>query len=365
MWTFPEVLLCPGQSVKVYNRSGNLRSPMVVPKNQFASRVWTYMDADISRNLIDHYLGNISLSRLELAVLALKCLYSRHTTMYMAGDQAYALMGLLRLRPQIDKTDTAFQAFSRLSLANDSDMLLERYICTLPVQPDQPWYNMDDTYESSLWDITPSCQVAAICDDDTIIVDGARGISVRWKSFYPVYWSSGPSIKRKIASLLMEWNGVVFILAVILFLFGSALFFFGTILMILGAILLSVFLYIWLMTPKLVRLFYGGKFAEVQAEMFGFEGHLNAPTIERAIFGGNFGRFEWSANGSPLSRSFVNQFGERIGMDPSNDQEVRMKIEAAKQARPGDMRVSSTHRGRERFLTCSRFSRLWTRTTCS
>lgn len=92
--------------------------------------------------MIDHFLGNINLSRVELAVLALKCLFNRKTTEYLPGDQAYALMSLLRQRPQIDRTDTAFQAFSRLFLANDSDRLLERYIalcsCT-SINPGMIW----------------------------------------------------------------------------------------------------------------------------------------------------------------------------------------------------------------------------------
>ncbi|KIL95921.1 hypothetical protein FAVG1_00659 [Fusarium avenaceum] len=362
MWTFPEVLLSPGRNISVYTRDGNLQSPMVVSKNQFAAQVWTYMDSDVARHLIDHYLGSINLSRLEQAVLALKCLYSRHTTEYLPGDQAYALMGLLRLRPQVDRTDTAFQAFSRLSLANDSDRLLERYICTLPLDKDQAWYNMEDAYESSLWDITPYCQVAGIAENDTIIIDGAWGISIRWKSFYPVYWSTGPSWKRYLAAIAIEWSGAFFIIAIALIAAGAAAnsassssssssaspYSFttttttgssGTAMIIPGVIFLILFLYIWVIAPNLVRVIYGGKFADTQAEMFGFEGHLNAPTIERAIFGGNFGRFSWSTNGSPLSRSVVNEFGERVGVDPCKDPEVRMKVEAAKQARPGDMRI--------------------------
>ncbi len=113
MWTFPEVLLSPGRDIAVYTRGGNLRAPLRVPKNQFAARVWGASDADESRQLVDHYLGNLGLSRLELAVTALKCLYNRGTTEYLPGDQAYALMGLLRLRPQVDQTDTPFQAFAR------------------------------------------------------------------------------------------------------------------------------------------------------------------------------------------------------------------------------------------------------------
>ena len=86
-------------------------SPRFLGKNQFAGKAWE--DAAVSKQLVDHYLGNIDLSRLELAVLALKCLYSRDTTQYFLGDQAYALMGLLRVRPLIDDTDSRFQAFAR------------------------------------------------------------------------------------------------------------------------------------------------------------------------------------------------------------------------------------------------------------
>jgi hypothetical protein len=111
MWTFPEVLLSQKDTTKVYTRTRKLDSPLVIPKNQFADKVWT--DATVSRQLIDHYVGNLGLSRLELVVLALECLESRQTTQYLPGDHSYALMGLLRLRPKTDRTDTAFQAFAR------------------------------------------------------------------------------------------------------------------------------------------------------------------------------------------------------------------------------------------------------------
>jgi hypothetical protein len=87
---------------------------------------------------------------------------------------------------------------------------------------------------------------------------------------------------------------------------------------------------------------YGEKPYEVQAEMFGFEGYLDAESIERAIFGGNFGRFTWSTNGSPLSRSIVNEFGEKTGIDPCLDPDVSHKVARAQASLPGDMRVSSS-----------------------
>ncbi len=44
--------------------------------------------------------------------------------------------------------------------------------------------------------------MAAICDDDTIMVDGARGASIRWKSFYPEGFRTEFLWKRYFALLL-------------------------------------------------------------------------------------------------------------------------------------------------------------------
>lgn len=334
MWTFPEVLLSPGQTIAVYTRGSDLRAPLRVSKNQFAGRVWNASDATEARQLIDHYIGSLGLSRLELAVTALKCLYNRYTTEHLAGDRAYALMGLLRLRPQVDQTDTPFQAFARLSLANDSDKLVERYFCTLPVSMTQPWYTMDDAYNSRLWDIEPYCQVAGICDENTVILDGARGASIRWKSFFPVGFETGPSFKRQMAVLAMHNNGTVFVMGIVLCSFSRVV----PLLAFFGVVLLLLAIWIWLQSPRLIRTTYGGKLTDVQAALFGFEGYINAPAVERSIFGGCFDRIGWSANGSPLSRSVVED-GERFGVDPTKDPAVRELVERAKHARPGDMRV--------------------------
>jgi hypothetical protein len=197
---------------------------------------------------------------------------------------------------------------------------------------------MQDAYESSLWDINPTCQVAAICDNDTVVLDGAFGASIRWKSFYPVWYNRGESWKRIIATKIIEYN--TYFIAFASYLFSTNV----MELIVLGVIFLFTWLYFWFMTPKLVRITYGGKFTDVQATFFGVEGYLNAATIERAIFGGVFGRMSWSTCGSPLSRTYVNANGERVGLDPSKDPEIRMKIEAAKTAKPGEPRVSCIRR---------------------
>jgi hypothetical protein len=101
-------------------------------------------------------------------------------------------MGLLRRRPkfELDKksedSDSAFQALARLSLANDNDMLLERLMCVLPREPDQNWYSVKDAYRSKLWDIYPSCQIAGVCEDNSVIIDGAFGATIHWDRFRKV-----------------------------------------------------------------------------------------------------------------------------------------------------------------------------------
>ena len=351
IWTFPELLLCPSDEIPIYSlENGKPAALHILAKEQMGKAVWK--DATVSQQLMDHYQGSISLSRLELAILALKCLYARQTTQWFSGDQAYALMGLLRLRPHIDRSDSAFQAFARVSLSNDSDRLLERYVCLLPKTLEQPWHCMDDQYESSPWDIEPQCQVAGICHDDTVILDGAHGACIRWKSFKPVWAATGPSFKRICAQKLMEMSFVFFFIAVGLFAAAGQLGGrrcqncddFGirppvAPFIVPGVIFLLIWVSIVLLTPMLVRIVYGGKFHNVQARFFGIEGYLNPPTVERAIFGGAFGRLKWSVNGSPLSRSITNAQGEKIGIDPCRDANTIEKVERSKRAKPGDLRI--------------------------
>ncbi|KAL3422677.1 3-hydroxyisobutyrate dehydrogenase protein [Phlyctema vagabunda] len=335
MWTFPEVLLSPSKEIKVYTRGSDLANPLIMPKKKFAAEVWA--DAQVARQLIDHYAGSLGLSRLELVTLALTCLTTRGTTQYLLGDHSYALMGLLRLRPKVDHTDTAFQAFSRLSLMNDSDLLLERLICTLPRDANQPWYVMDDAYGSQLWDIYPTCQVAGVGDDDTVIIDGAYGTSIRWKAFHPIWTLRKWGWRRWFAWKLLHASSTFVLISFILMGIGSQAQNSGTI----GAGVILLFLGIagWLMAPRLLQIILGGKFWNTQAAVFGFEGYLSLPTIERAIFGGNFGRLEWSTNGSPLSRHYKNEAGECVGVDPTDDIETRNLVELATDAQPGQQRV--------------------------
>lgn len=110
IWTFPEVLLAKGNTISVFDLKKNRRQLESIAKAKFPIRVWN--DPDYSRQLIEHFT-NLHLSRLELVKVAVECLMNRAFKPMYAGDRSYALMGLLRLRPPIDRNDSSFQAFAR------------------------------------------------------------------------------------------------------------------------------------------------------------------------------------------------------------------------------------------------------------
>lgn len=245
---------------------------------------------------------------------------------------------------------------------------------------------MSDAYESTLWDISPYCQVAGICgisknqDDinsDTLILDGAFGASIQWKSFIHVKSQTAFSWKRWLCVQIMENNGMLLSIALFAWAIGrdwdgsgsSLISFmisvvnwyddvhpgkdadadglfpwwlrhFTALCTGVAAIFFILYIWSWLATPGLIKQEYGGKFRDVQASLCGFEGYLNIATIERSIFGGNFKRLRWSINGSPLSRSYTDEHGDRFGMDPTLDAQVRQRVEFARRAEPGQMRVS-------------------------
>ncbi|KIX98564.1 uncharacterized protein Z520_05865 [Fonsecaea multimorphosa CBS 102226] len=352
MWTWPEVLLGPaGEKIQVYTRGGDMRAPLEISKMEFPAQVWD--DGDVARQLIDNYEGSLALSRLELVVLALECLKRRvekGTTKYLEGDLSYALMGLLRQRPKVDQTDSAFQAFARLSLANDSDRLLERMICLLPFEDSHDsvssdrhynqntgaaiggngqyvksplgeeskkrhyWTNLDDYWGAKLWDIQPICQVAGIGQDDTVILDGAYGATVHWDRFQRVAITTRETWSRMLARYFVRGTPAWFFTGVLTASLannptGKAI----------GALFLIMALVTILLSPMLILHIYGGKVWNTQPWLFGFEGHMSLRKIEMKIFGFPSERLSWAPYASNMSHHRVNrEFLEEEceGMDP-------------------------------------------------
>lgn len=209
---------------------------------------------------------------------------------------------------------------------------------------------MSDAYDCSLWDIDPVCQVAAICDNDTVVLDGARGATIEWSKFDYIWHTTGPSWKRLIAEGLIRFGWVLPIFGILFIQVGlgplsqpyNDVLIIYYLLFAFGVILLVTWLAILLINPLLVRTTLAGKIQDIQGAFYGVEGYLNPATVDRLIFGCNFGRFKWSSHGSLLSQFEINEHKEKVGIDPCVYAKTRAKVEAARKAGPTDMRVSNT-----------------------
>ncbi|KAL2801659.1 hypothetical protein BJX63DRAFT_416806 [Aspergillus granulosus] len=340
IWTFPEVLLSPTDlPIAIYVRREDPQKPHVMLKRNFPDAAWA--DAPISRQLVDHYEGSIVLSPLELVTIALQCLTLRaHNTIeHFQGDLTYVLMGLLRRRPQVNTKHTAFQEFCRLSLANDSNGLLERLICLLPRNREQPWHRIDDVWDRSLWDISPLCQVDGVGHDDTVILGGGFAAPIRYKSFAPVNLLLRNTLKRMIYRFAVRSVPAWFIVGALMLGItqsqgGSG---YAPITAI-GWILMGSSILITLFAPHILATLYVGKTWSAQPWLFGFEGYLDIGEIETCIFGSNLGRLKWSPYSSELSRHQERR-GECIGVDPATYPEVREVITRCRESAYGEEKL--------------------------
>lgn len=76
LWTLPEILLStPHRPIQVLHRGDSVS--LKLSKTQLVPLVWK--DVNRTRQLVDHYEGNLTLSRLELVIIALKSLFARDT----------------------------------------------------------------------------------------------------------------------------------------------------------------------------------------------------------------------------------------------------------------------------------------------
>ena len=358
VWTLPELLLSPEKSdIVVYQGRSLGSTPHQISRRNFP-RFWD--DSTLVGQLIDHCEGSPILSPLELMTTALLCLQNRHTTEYLPGDLSYALMGLLRQRPHVCPTDSAFQAFARLSLANDSNMLLERLVCLLPRSAYEPWHSFEDYWGASLWDINPKTQVCAIGENDTVILDGVRAASIRWKSFAPVMLRGHDTIKRKFVRIVISIVVPFLLVGLIIIIVTSLII--TTVpnmtvtssiittgpntsqgFQIFGGILVAFAALTVLLSPKLIQSLYFGKVWSAQPWFFGMEGYMPLPDLERHLFGANLGRLSWSTTGSSLSRHEVEDAQDYDnfcqGQDPSTYPDIHTRIKQAAHSSDGAEKI--------------------------
>ena len=230
-------------------------------------------------------------------------LKSRSTTIYKDGDMAYVIMGFLRIRPMINSSDSEFQAFARLSMANDSDLFLERMLCLLPKSAEEPWWSLSDAWDVRIWDVDPKIQICGIGEDNTMIVDGARGAWIRWHSFAPVLTLGKERLLRRLVRWILRSFPALFLVGLIWIIIVETIpghEFVPTFVLGIGPAFLCVSSMVVLSAPVLIRQIYRAKVHASQPWFFGIEGYVDLYELELLIFGSNEGKLQWSTISSRL-----------------------------------------------------------------
>jgi len=329
LWTLPEALLARDHTLLVQTMDTHVTQGKRLSLVDMPSRAWCPITlasdgveevkiTEYFRLLAEHYTGTLTLSRLELIQISLTALRTRKYRAFTDGDIAYALMTLLHKRPAMDPTDSEYEALARLSLANDSDRIVERMICMLqdrlelkhtPVQDlinDKPaWFSLTDKFGNNLWDIEPVCQVAGICNDGGLILDGCRGISIHWSDIPRVPYLTYFSWSRWFAAIFLRSGPIWFFTGVSLL---------AAQIVAAGAIFFIIALGLLFSAPWTVSHLYGGKVWGAAPILIGFEGTLPLAKIESLCFGNCSGRLNYTPSSGPLSSR---QEEERIGAEPT------------------------------------------------
>ncbi|KAL3423873.1 hypothetical protein PVAG01_05620 [Phlyctema vagabunda] len=329
LWCLPECLLAPKHEVYV---QGGGRSE-IVSIIHLPQRSWmrSYTDdaglvvegrgdEEDFRLLAEHFSGLLTLSRLELFSVALRAMRALDYFPFERGDIAYCLMGLLRKRPKMVRTDSEEQALARLCLSNDNDRMLERMACMLPTEKDgsKGWIGKKDTFGANVWDIEPLCQIVSICDDEAVIIDGCCGIPIEWGQIPRIEFRGRLSpararIMRFVLGSAYWWSITAFIaiLSVI-------------VLEITESILRSIFkidrssrtatyrlynimyhfvigtllpsLFFGYTAPFYLPLAYGDQVEEAQPFLVGLQGVLPIAELERLAFGNSTGRLRYATS---------------------------------------------------------------------
>ena len=336
-WTLPEVLLCSSQhKISVVDHSSLHRSEF--SKHGVGYRAWT--DWTEASKLVDHYEGSVHLSQLELISIAYRCLRSRRIRgSHCSGNDknasreyAYALMGLLRRRPKTVKTDSEFMAFARLSLSNNNESILERSLCMQPPKKDTQWHEMTDAWGAQLWDIEPSCQIAAIdgiskqTSDDhgpntqTVVLDGVHGASICWSKLAPVPFIKRQTVTRRITQVLLPKTPFIFVVALFYLIIYAWTYVISQDLRngpdtnalaftVISSVVAAPCFAFLLASPYLLKNLFYGKFWSTQARFYGIEGYYEIAKLEEQLFGINHGRLRWSSNTSLHSDAILAEDG--------------------------------------------------------
>ena len=339
MWTLPEGLLTPSDMRFCHIEDDGSFGMFTLQKLELTDRIWkddlSELEDPPTRILAEHYAGTLTLGRLEFLQIALTALCDREasTNLYTDADLAYALMGLLHHRIEPDSTDSLFQALARLSLANDSDRLIERMICMSP----RPYENFrklfesltkKDQFETHLWDIHPLAEVVGVGDEpNTVLINNCKAIPIRWKQFPRMKYSRHQGMKKLFAEMFVRsgawWFlsgvGLAWTYAPILLANSAEGSGYTGRLTIYLAILICAFIAVGFLLsafgPHSVRRLFGGAILQTSPWLVAFEGVMPIRDLESIMFGNFNHRMSYEASSTPFILHHRNP-DRREGIEP-------------------------------------------------
>ncbi|RBR26096.1 uncharacterized protein FIESC28_01124 [Fusarium coffeatum] len=305
LWTLPELLLCPIEHRIQLYITGDTGEPRSMAKRNFAERAWN--DAGAVQELVNHFEGTATLTKVQLIEAAFKCFSRRKTDQFSQGDIAYAIMGLfpLRQRPAVNAEDSGFQAFARLALENECGAFLNRLIC-INTPAGAPWHDTTDSLGADFRDIHATSTVTNILGTDTVLLDDVAGAIIEWDNLNP---SSTPGSFNPLNFFSAAYlRSVVFVSLIgygVRLLAGRDLNDFPSTICLALALLFIVIGAT--LAPTILTSCSRSKAEELLgSRLIGIEGHPSAAAIEKHICGFNHGRFK-ATNLEPYSDMLEHQ----------------------------------------------------------
>ncbi|KAK6000023.1 hypothetical protein QM012_004011 [Aureobasidium pullulans] len=178
LWTLSEGLLAKGR-LHIWTATEDGFTKSELDRVEMIYEFWHPFANDErhypTRILAEYFEGQTELTRLEMIVTAIAALSRQDSSKFTDADIAYALMGLLRKPMTIERSDTLYQAMTKLlSLTGENEYVMERMLSTYPF-PAKDFKTVlrgllnKDQFHTYLWDIRPNCEIVGIDGIDGVV----------------------------------------------------------------------------------------------------------------------------------------------------------------------------------------------------
>ncbi|KAG2344663.1 hypothetical protein BDR05DRAFT_989169 [Suillus weaverae] len=312
VWTLPEALL----SRELRYKAGN-NTVTPISLIQIASLAYSHHDEE-SQIINSYGLGKDPLERLERNLQLKEAMWRRENFQerYRA-EKVYALMGFFEHRILPDAEETELQALARLFMANDNDRIADRMISMFPRDRRgiNQWYTKEDEYGAKLWDIEPAAQVIGITSNGSLVLDGCRAATIRWKNFPSVAFATRRSIRRLLA-LAVPYVAFIFFMTSCTIIsvgnqnaptsantYGPSP---GTSPQVAGGgVMLAFSLILLIFAPVCTSYGHSGRVVLARPWLIGVRGVISAQKASDYLYGSQIGdsrRTLYTPSGSPLAR---------------------------------------------------------------